>query len=111
MATGLFGLKLLNNTKTQYNPPDGTLSATAQKIFTDAFPARSSETALVVLVQTQQAPSNPADIVTPGGFVDGLTRYLNASLVATRDKYKDIWTGEFNGCALFAREFVESSEM
>jgi hypothetical protein len=51
-VAGLFGLRLLSNTKTQYNPPNGTPSAISQKIFTDAFPVRAAETALVVLVSS-----------------------------------------------------------
>ena len=73
----------------------GTLSATAQQIFSDAFPARSSETAMVVLV-TASVP-NATQIVMPGGFVAGLTAYLNSSLVRTQAQYENVWTGEFVG--------------
>jgi hypothetical protein len=96
LVAGTFGMKLLQNTKTQYNPPPGTLSATSQQIFVDAFPTRASETAMVILVTTSQP--NITQIVAPGGFVNGLTSYINKSLVDTRAKYENVWTGEFNGC-------------
>jgi uncharacterized membrane protein YdfJ with MMPL/SSD domain len=98
-VAGLFGLQLLNNTKTQYAAPPGTPSAKADAVFAEAFPVMSRSSGLVVLVAAKDTNANLINTLTqPGGFVDGLTRFLNQSLVDTRDKYHGVWTGDFSGC-------------